>query len=356
MKVFECQSCRNAVHFDNTVCIDCGHRLGYLPELFTVTAVEPEGEGWRALADPGRTYVFCDNAREDACNWLVAADAGRTLCEACRHNRVIPDLSVPDHLAAWRRIELAKRHLFYSLTRWALPMPDRDEDPEEGLAFDFLADGIALDGTVEKPLTGHATGVITINLAEADDAERERRRTSMGEPYRTLLGHMRHEVGHYYWDRLVRDRGNLDRFRALFGDEREDYSAALARHYDQGPPANWADAYISSYATAHPWEDFAETFAHYVHIVDALETARSFGIRVRPRLRNADPLAAEVDFQPYAAGSPGELIEAWVPLTVAINAVNRSMGQPDLYPFVLSEPVAAKLAFVHDLVHAARSR
>lgn len=354
MKIFECQHCRNPVHFDNTVCVECGHRLGYLPERFTVSAVEPDGDGWRALADPARPYIFCDNAASDACNWLVPADAGRTLCEACRHNRTIPDLAVPENLAAWRKLELAKHHLFYSLMRWDLPMPDRSEDPQEGLAFDFLADTATPDGSVERVLTGHDAGLITINIVEADDAERERLRTQMGEPYRTLLGHFRHEVGHYYWDRLVRDRGNLERFRTLFGDERADYMAALQRHYQNGPPADWMIAHISTYATAHPWEDFAETWAHYIHMVDALETARSFGLTMRPRIRNAERLTGEVDFQPYAAADAAELLDAWVPLTVAINSVNRSMGQPDLYPFVLSGPVTEKLQFMHELVHGLR--
>jgi hypothetical protein len=190
-----------------------------------------------------------------------------------------------------------------------------------------------------------------VNIAEADDAERERRRTSMREPYRTVLGHLRHEVGHYYWDRLVRDRGNLDRYRQLFGDETQDYGAALKRHYESGAPADWQDAYISTYATAHPWEDFAETWAHYMHMVDALETAGAFGVSVNPPVWNSETLKAEVNFQPYMASSVQDLVKAWVPLTIAINCVNRSMDQPDLYPFVLSPPVIDKLQFVHEIVH-----
>ncbi|HUG63561.1 MAG TPA: putative zinc-binding metallopeptidase, partial [Methylomirabilota bacterium] len=243
-------------------------------------------------------------------------------------------------------------HLFYSLTRWRLPTPTRQEDPEAGLAFDFLADTQKPDGSVESVLTGHETGIITINIAEADDAERERRRATMGEPFRTLLGHFRHEIGHYYWDRLVaQDDGALTGFRALFGDERRDYAEALQAHYASGAAMGWRDSYVSAYATAHPWEDFAETFAHYVHMVDGLETARSFGIAVRPRVRKSDTLETEVEFDPYRAGSATELVDAWIPFTVAVNAVNRSIGQPDLYPFVLSGPAKDKLAFVHDLIH-----
>ncbi|WP_075217650.1 zinc-binding metallopeptidase family protein [Mongoliimonas terrestris] len=351
MKLFECQNCRNPVHFENTVCVNCGFRLGYLPEHTLLSAVEPDGDAFTALGDRSRPYVFCDNAGYDACNWLVPAGEDTTLCIACRHNRTVPDLTVDSNLASWRKMELAKHHLFYSLLRWRLPMPDRTEDPEEGLAFDFLADVTAPDGTVERVLTGHDAGLITINIAEADDAEREARRTAMMEPYRTLLGHFRHEVGHYYWDRLVRDRGNVDQFRALFGDESRDYGEALQTHYTNGPPADWRQSFISTYATAHPWEDFAETWAHYIHMVDALETARAFGLKIRPRIRNAEDLAGEVDFQPYAAANAQDLVDAWVPLTVAINSLNRSMGQPDLYPFVLSVPVMEKLQFIHEIVH-----
>ncbi len=199
------------------------------------------------------------------------------------------------------------------------------------------------DGSAKNHLTGHANGLVTINIAEGDDAERERRRASMGEPYRTLVGHFRHEVGHYYWDRLVAtDPARLEAFRALFGDDREDYGEALKRHYDQGAPADWAENFISTYATAHAWEDFAETFAHYVHMVDGLETAAAFGAAIGTGEAVADP---------YHADDPQRLVTAWVPTTVAINAINRSMGQPDLYPFVLSPAVSEKLAFIHAMIH-----
>ena len=345
MRIFECGNCGNAAYFDNTMCVHCGWRLGYDPERFAMVAIAPhqvEGEsGWR----------FCANAAHDACNWVIPVASEEPFCLACRHNRTVPDLSQPDDLDTWRRIETAKRHLFYSLTRWRLPMPTRADDPEEGLAFDFLADVVNPDGTVQTVLTGHANGLITINIAEGDDAEREKRRTLMGEPYRTLLGHFRHEVGHYYWDRLVRDRGHLDAFRNLFGDERDDYAAALQRHYQNGPMPGWELSFISSYAASHPWEDFAETWAHYLHIVDTLETAEAFGMKVR----HPDGLANDRLYSPYFVRDVKDLMAAWIPLTVAINAVNRSMGQPDLYPFVLSESVVMKLQFVCDVVADGRS-
>lgn len=350
MRLFQCQSCGNAVHFDNTACVECGHRLGYLPEAEVVTAVEPEGDSWRALADPQRRYLFCDNAAYDSCNWLVPADGGHGLCPSCRHNHRVPDLGIAENLTAWRRIEAAKRQLFYSLMRWHLPLETRIEDPDGGLAFDFLA---PIAGE-PKVLTGQDNGLITLDIGEAHDAEREARRTAMGEPYRTLLGHFRHEIGHYYWDRLVRDApAVLARCRALFGDERADYGEALARHYAAGAPADWPGRFISAYASCHPWEDFAETWAHYIHMVDALETAHAFGLVVRPRLRGTAALEAAVGFDPYTSGDLDDLVAAFVPVTVALNSVNRSLGQPDLYPFVLPGAVLDKLRFIHDLIRGA---
>jgi hypothetical protein len=345
MKLFQCQNCHNALHFNNTVCLNCQHRVGYIQHRFEMAAVEAEGKGWRALESESGPYVYCANWELGGCNWLIDGNSEATLCESCRHNRVIPDLSIPDNVLRWQKIELAKQYLFRSLMRWRLPIPDRVEDPEQGLAFDLLSD----DGEVEPVKTGHADGVITLNIAEADDAERENRRMSMGETYRTLVGHFRHEIGHYYWDRLVRDRGRIPEFRELFGDESVDYAEALRRHYESGPSVDWPGAFISAYASSHPWEDFAETWAHYIHVVDALETARSYGINVSANFENLSQ-PARPDFEPYSANTIDELVRAWIPLTVAINGVNRSMGQPDLYPFVLSRPVMAKLGFVHGLI------
>ena len=224
-----------------------------------------------------------------------------------------------------------------------------------GLAFDFLADPDASREDNPKVMTGHAEGLITIHIAEADDAERERRRRDMGEPYRTLLGHFRHEVGHYYWERLVHGGPWHQAFRALFGDEREDYGESLARHHAAGPPADWRERFVSAYASAHPWEDWAETWAHYLHLIDTLETAHAFNLRLRPQA-GADPtLAMVADFDPYGDVSFDSLIRAWLPLTYAVNSLNRSMGQPDLYPFALAPPVVDKLRFVHELVGGSRA-
>jgi hypothetical protein len=349
MKLFKCQHCGQLLSFENTICERCSHKLGYLPEPNALSALQPEGNAWRALAEPSRPYRFCANAAHNVCNWLVPADGADASCLACRHNRTVPDLSQEQNLLLWRNLEAAKHRLFYTLLRLNLPIETRNENPE-GLAFDFLADQPTQSGP--KVMTGHDNGLITIALAEADDAEREKRRAAMGEPYRTLLGHFRHEVGHYYWDRLVRDEGRLDQCRAVFGDDSQNYEQALQRHYKEGVPANWQENYVSAYATTHAWEDWAETWAHYLHIVDTLEMAGSFGVRVDPKLDQDGELEASVDFDPYKAGDIQQLIAVWLPLTFALNSLNRCMGQGDIYPFVLSPVVIEKLGFIHTIVHA----
>ena len=353
MKLFSCQCCGQVLYFENNRCERCGHPLGYIPEVNTLSALEPAGDAWHPLHAPQLTYRFCANAKYDVCNWLVPAGTEAVYCAACRHNGTVPDPSDPLKLLAWRKMEVAKHRLIYTLMQLSLPLKTRREDPVHGLIFEFLADPPAQNGP--PVLTGHDNGRITVALAEADDAEREKRRSEMGEPYRTLLGHFRHEVGHHYWDLLIRDGGRIDAARAVFGDERENYAAALKRHYAQGAPANWQESFVSSYATTHPWEDFAETWAHYLHIVDTLEMARSFGLRVSPQIDKTGMLEAEVDFDPYRVDGVQALIDAWLPMTFALNSLNRTMGQPDLYPFVLSPAAISKLGFVRELVSAGRS-
>jgi hypothetical protein len=354
MKLFECQHCGQPLYFENTLCESCGHHLGYLPGKETVTALEPDGGVWKALAEPELRYRYCANAEHGVCNWLVRSDSAEAFCAACRHNRTIPDLTNSENVARWRKIEVAKHRLFYTLLKLGLPLVTKQEDPN-GLAFDFLADPGAFAPSVAPVMTGHENGLITINLAEADDAERERARSQMSEPYRTLLGHFRHEIAHYYWDRLVAGSPALEDFRRVFGDEREDYGAALKRHYAEGPPPDWPDRFVTAYASSHPWEDFAETWAHYFHMVDTLEIASAFGLRVRPKLKMGAELATVIDFDPHHADMD-RIIEAWLPLTFAVNSINRSMGLPDLYPFVLAPAVIVKLGFIHERIRAERGR
>ena len=345
MKLFQCQNCGQPLHFENTRCERCGLSLGYLPERETISALKPDDgtpQAWRALAD-ARIYRHCANAAYDACNWLVPAAAPESYCAACRHNRIIPDLSLPENLPRWRALEGAKHRLFYTLIQLRLPVETQAENPA-GLAFEFLADAGPAQPVV---LTGHANGVITINLAEADNAERERRRQQMGELYRTLLGHFRHEIGHYYWNRLILDSPHLEDFRRIFGDERQAYDSALQNYYSNGAPADWSERFISAYASSHPWEDFAETWAHYFHLIDTLETAHVVGLAVSPKLPESP--GAVFDFHPRETDM-NRLVEAWVALTFAVNSLNRSMGLPDLYPFILGGAAVAKLSFVHGLI------
>ncbi|MBR0655730.1 zinc-binding metallopeptidase family protein [Plastoroseomonas arctica] len=337
MRLFACPTCAQPVYFENSACVACGTALAYQPDDNAFHAIEP-------------SRLVCENAGLAACNWFVPEGTTDAYCRSCRHNQTIPNLDDPAHLADWRKIQEAQRRAMYSFLRLDLPMPTRIEDAVNGLAFNILAD------TAEPVMTSHDDGLITLALSEADDTERTRRRSAMGEPYRTILGHFRHESGHYFWDRLVRDNPDqLARCRELFGDDSEDYDAALKRHYEQGPPPDWQGDFVSSYATSHAWEDFAETWAHYLHIVDTLEMAQSFGIGIHPDADDSGALTTSAVFDPYAETKIQRVIAAWVPLTAAMNSLNRCMGAPDLYPFVLSPSVVQKLAFIQALVHGPRN-
>jgi len=351
LRAFACDRCGHWLAFDTFGCLRCGAAYRYLPAQGRLARVEHAAsrEWVEAGQHEGPLYRRCGNAITATCNWLVAPGVDSDLCVACRLNRTIPDLQVPHNVARWRRIEDAKRRMIYGLLRLGLAFDGRQNDPQSGLAFDFLSDDHA-PGSVT---TGHLQGLVTLNVSEADDAVREKVRTSMGEPYRTLVGHLRHEVGHYYWDRLIASSNRLDEFRACFGDDREDYGAALARHHQQGPPADWATRHVSAYASAHAWEDWAETWAHYLHIVDAMETAYAYGLAPQSREPGADRAAA-LDFDPYIEDRFDEVLQALTPLAFAVNSLNRSLGQPDLYPFSLSPPVHHKLLFIDDVIRTHR--
>ena len=86
--------------------------------------------------------------------------------------------------------------------------------------------------------------------------------------------------------------------------------------------------------------------------VDTLEMAAAFGLDIHPALAKSGDLDAKVNFDPYGSGYISQLIDTWIPLSNALNNLNRTMGQPDLYPFILSPPVIAKLAAIHGLVHS----
>jgi hypothetical protein len=355
--------CGRPVFFRNSQCLACGSALGFdSTRLVLVSIVEVDAQGdtqplwWRraGAATDSLRFSRCANlSAACACNWLVDehdAHAGRGgLCPCCRLTRTLPDLALPDNGRRWLLIEQAKRQLVSGLLALRLPLASKThDDAEHGLAFDLLqsAPGAA------PVRTGHEDGVITLDVEEADDVTREQRRSALREPYRTLLGHLRHESGHYYWQRLVADGSWLQVFRRCFGDERADYAAAMQRHYEQGAPPQWADVHVSAYASSHPWEDWAETWAHYLHMVDTLGTAHSFGF---------DGTHVELGFERYHAAGLGAPVDArsegfvamlnrWMELNGVLNELSRAMGLHDFYPFVLSEAVVRKLWLVHRIV------
>lgn len=356
MKVFHCDHCGQLVFFENTSCLRCGHALAYIPDLADMCSLDRTSDGlWTVVRksdnrDLGRWRLCSNYSVENVCNWAVSETDPNPLCICCRLTRVIPNLTLAGHREAWAKLETAKRRLIYTLLDLQLPFRPKQDDPDSGLQFDFLADDTQAGRTV---LSGHAEGVITINVAEADDAERERRRNLLHEPYRTLLGHFRHEIGHYYWDRLIRDTELLAGFRQLFGDESADYPAALQKHYENGPPDDWQQHFISAYASAHPWEDWAETWAHYLHMVDVLQMAAQSGLTLRPLDVDAPALPRRILVQ-GEAGKFDQMIEGWFPITYLINNLNRGLGLADGYPFVLSNEVIAKLRFIHETVASRR--
>jgi hypothetical protein len=349
MKTYHCD-CGQLIFFENIACVHCNKELGFLPDLLCLSSLQPTDNGLftaTAKEAQGRLYKKCLNySQHQACNWMIPNDNREAFCVSCRLDEMIPDQSIERNRTLWKLIESAKRRLIYTLISLELPLFNRLDDPKQGMAFRFLADGPTPDTRV---MTGHENGVITLNLAEADDSEREKRRLSMKEPYRTLLGHFRHEIGHYYWDRLISCSKYLEPYRAVFGDERTSYDDALKRYYATGAPPDWQDNYISVYATAHPWEDWAETWAHYLHIQDTLEVTLDFGLIDKRLALESKETPASSWFAPKPK-TFAEKIDAWSELSIALNSINRSMGLRDIYPFVLSKPVVEKLRFISEVI------
>jgi hypothetical protein len=344
MRAFYCDRCGSLVFFENYQCLKCESRLGFAPDAFDLLTLDPVGDSWRTVArsGPNAFYRRCANdLKHAACNWLIPSNDPHELCVSCRCNDVIPDLAVPGNLQSWGKIEAAKRRIIYNLIEIHLFSEFSDK-----LQFKFV------DG--ENSLTGHANGLITLNIAEADDVERERRRVSFREPYCTLLGHFRHEIGHFYWEHLVANTSHHERFRQFFGDDTRNYGEALQNYYAHGAPADWQRNFISVYAAAHPWEDWAETWAHYLHMIDTLETAASFGMSLKPKHPDAKAMSAEPAKVTVVETAFDKVLRHWLPLTYALNTLNRGMGLPDLYPFVLSKTIIEKLRFVHDVIAAVR--
>src|SRR5579862_786138 len=281
MQRFNCE-CGNTLFFESSRCLRCGSDLGYDVERQAMVVIKP-----------GSSLRRCDNGiRFGVCNWVVSARKSGVLCAACRLNRIIPDLNDARNTMLWQRMEVAKRRLIYTLLRLGLTLPSKAENPRTGLAFDIVS-------TLKNPAvtTGHLDGVITMNLEEADDTYRQISRQQFGEKRRTLLGHFRHESGHYVWQRwlggLPWDHPHRMAFRERFGDESRDYGAALSARYRNGLPIAWEPEFITAYAALHPWEDWAETWEHYLEIVEGLETCESLGIDVSRIALPAAPFPAE---------------------------------------------------------------
>lgn len=352
MEIFKCTNCSHILYFENNICIQCGYPLGFDAEELKLYPLVSNGNGtYNIYNKTTAIYRYCLNNLYGVCNWLVAANNETPYCKACDLNSTIPNLSKPEAIGQWMVIENAKHRLVYSLLKMKLPLISKNTDGEKGLTFDFLAD---LKGK-PRVLTGHDNGLITLNIVEADDVEREKSRKAMKEPYRTLIGHFRHEVGHYYWDRLIDNSDYLEEFRTLFGDDREDYGEALQKHYDQGAPTDWNKHFISTYASSHAWEDWAETWAHYLHIMDTLQTGFAFGLSVHPQIaKPEDHLDVDVKQNPYETADFSPIISTWLPMSFAMNSINRSMGHIDLYPFVITAEVMKKLSFIHKVCYESR--
>lgn len=339
MQSFRCSVCAQLLFFDNSTCLQCGSELGFDVADRELVALRRDDERdallTRADGSPG-TYRRCANQLEARCNWIVPADDPRRLCRSCRLTSVRPNDSETGAMAAFADAEAAKRRLIDQLLALGLPLIDRTVDVERGVTFELLS------SRGRSVTTGHQAGVITLDLSESDPAHREFVRQQLGEQYRTVLGHLRHEIGHYFWPLLVVEGNTIDEFRSLFGDERQSYQEALDRHYSSVVETGWATTHVSQYATMHPWEDWAETFAHFLHICDGLETATEFGVSV------GDPSQAAGDraWPALTSEETDDLVRRWLTLTLALNAMSRSIGQRDLYPFVLSPAVVQKLDFV----------
>jgi hypothetical protein len=336
MRDFHCPNCGQRLAFENSACLSCGSALGFSLDQIALLVIANGDEGDHAGVVAAEDYQLCANLHVAECNWLVSTDYAGRLCASCALTVERPNDADTAGLAEFARAEAAKRRLITELHELKLPIVGRDRDPDYGLGFRLLT------SAHEKVLTGHENGVITLDLAEGDDVHREQLRVEMDEPYRTLLGHFRHEIGHYYFYRLVAPSSDyLARFNELFGDPYANYEDALDRHYSAGAPEGWQERFVSSYATMHAAEDWAETFAHYLHIRDTLDTCAWSGFA---------PASATFDRPALGPSAFPNIIEMWLPLSWSLNMVNRSMGHDDLYPFVLPAAVLDKMQFIHTVI------
>ncbi|MDT0645182.1 putative zinc-binding metallopeptidase [Zunongwangia sp. F260] len=348
MKIFNCNNCNNIIFFENDICGYCNSLLGYCNEEEKIIAANP-GTDFR---ENRTTLKYCRNHEHSACNWLIPENSGFEYCEACQLNSVIPNIGDEKRLEEWRLIEFAKHRLIYSLNKLQLPFVFQQKDRKDlKLQFRFLGPGTNSKNG-QQVLTGHLNGVITLNVEEADDLKREKARMQMGEKMRTLLGHFRHEIGHFYWEAIILpNQENLRQFREIFGDERKNYSEALQEYYKKGPAKDWREFFITKYASSHPWEDWAETWAHYLHIMDTVETAYYFGVKTEPKVsKDKQLLSSGITINPYKESDFDAIVNEYISLTIAINSLNRGMGLSDIYPFILNNKDISKLGYIHNLL------
>ncbi|MHA7056720.1 zinc-binding metallopeptidase family protein [Aquimarina sp. M1] len=335
MKIFSCPNCSSLLYFENTMCRNCQSSVGF--DFKSSEFVLIDGIISQSTTHTTGFAKCCKNFHISVCNWVTEYQ-NDTFCKSCNTTQIIPDVNDRDNLEKWKRLEAAKRRLLYQLSRLGLSFHKETDLYPKGLLFNFLS-----TGNSEGLVTGHNDGVITILLEEADSIEREQIRKQMSEPYRTLIGHFRHEIGHYYWPIIIH-QSNIEKYRSIFGDERKDYQQSLEAHYKNGATSDWNHFFISKYASSHSWEDWAETWAHYLHLLDALETAHFSGIG----LMNNEKTSYVVCPNPYTLTSFEEILDWGVKLTCAGNSLNRSMGLSDIYPFIIPEPVVKKLNFIHE--------
>lgn len=333
MKKFNCD-CGQPLFFENTQCLRCEKLLAYNFAKDEILSLTSMGEGTYKL-ETGELVKLCRNYQQfRICNVCISVDQENDWCIACQLNQTIPNLSQEANKYKWAKLENAKRRLVRTLLALKLPVVSKHKD-QHGLAFAFLEDQNQNPSVMQEFVsTGHHEGLITVNLAEADDVLRESTREQLGEQYRTPLGHLRHESGHYYFERYIKNSDWINSFREIFGDERQEYQQALDSYYATKPHHNWEKNYISEYAIMHPLEDWAESWAHYLHMIDTLETAYCF--------EAIDYSLSYLDID--------QRLDYWSKFTVVLNELNRSMGLNDAYPFVLSSTVIKKLSFVHQVI------
>lgn len=343
MRIFHCDGCGAVVAFDAMRCPACGETLGYVTDELAMRALVPTDDPVSfGIADDDRRFWQCLNTAW-GCNWLLPAGSDTPWCRSCSLTRGRPDEQRTVAMSAWMSAEAAKRRVIHQLDELALPVEPRSPDLPDGLAFDL----VYLPG--EGGITGHLDGIVTLDLAETDEGHRSQVRRDLDETFRTVIGHLRHEIGHHYWARLVGQSDDLEQFRRLFGDERDDYGDAIEQHYATAGGGWDSDRFVTAYAASHPLEDWAETFAHYLHIIDVAGTA------IAHDLVPAGSTEILVD-EPFRTLAFPEVLAAWRPINAALSAIAESLGAPPLYPFDPHGAVVDKLAFVHQQVAAHTER